>query len=269
MRRMSGGRPFRVVLAEDDPDMRFLVRTALQESDRFDVVAEATNGAEAVELARQWQPDLLLLDLAMPVVSGVEAITPIRDASPRTRVVILSHFSSQRLAPLLLARGAVGYLEKGRSLRRLPDELLALGSVLELADVALLERGVDLPAELVSPAAARRFVEDTLEEWDCGEQLDTVKLLVSEVVANAVVHAGSEVTVAVQLLPGAIRVAVRDTDSARPVPRDAAPEDESGRGLALVEALSTSWGVEQTPSGKSVWFEVPRFDPSGSADHGR
>src|SRR5262249_3231552 len=103
-------------------------------------------------------------------------------------------------------------------------------------------------------------VEELLREWNVGEALDSVRLLVSEVVANAVVHAGSDVRVAVQLRPDAVRVAVTDNDPTAPEPREAAPTDESGRGLNLVEVLSSAWGVDRVPGGKHVWFEVPRFD---------
>jgi DNA-binding NarL/FixJ family response regulator len=253
-------RRFRVVLADDNADLRFLVRAALEDSTRFEVLAEARDGGEAIALAEQFQPDVLLLDLAMPVASGLEAIGPIRDVAPHTRIVVLSNFSRDRLGPTLIERGAVGYLEKRRSMRNLPDELLALAGLLEVADDALLERGVHLPADLVSPAAARRFVEETLAQWDCSEALETVKLLVSEVVANAVVHASSEVRVEIRLLPEAIRVVIGDTDPTTPTRRDPSLLDESGRGLALVEAMSTAWGVDSTGRGKDVWFEVPRFD---------
>jgi len=262
---MTAGRRYRVVLADDDPEVRFLARASLEDSGRFEVVGEASDGGQAIELAARLQPDVLVLDLAMPVRSGLEAIGPIRDASPATQIVVLSNFSRDRMAPVLLERGAVGYLEKHRALGDLAAEVLAIASVLEIAAEAV-QRAIDLPAELASPGAARRFVADTLAAWDCSEALDTVALLVSEVVANAVVHAGSDVQVAVQLLPQTVRVTVRDRDPSPPVPRVAGAFDESGRGLALVEALAQRWGVDPVDGGgKDVWFETARFDRAGGA----
>jgi DNA-binding NarL/FixJ family response regulator len=263
---MTESRRYRVVLADDDPDVRFLARASLDDSGRFEVVGEAADGDQAVELAARLTPDVLLLDLAMPMRSGLEAIGPIRDASPATQIVILTNFSRDRLAPMLLERGALGYLEKHRALTSLAAEVLAIASVLEIATEAV-QRAIDLPAELASPGAARRFVAETLAAWECSGALDTVALLVSEVVANAVVHAASDVQVAVQLLPESVRVTVRDRDPSPPVPRAAAAHEESGRGLALVEALSLRWGVDAVEGGgKDVWFETPRFDRAGSAD---
>jgi anti-sigma regulatory factor (Ser/Thr protein kinase) len=87
-------------------------------------------------------------------------------------------------------------------------------------------------------------------------------LLVSEVVTNAIIHAHSEVEVAVRLQPHSVRIDVLDNAGAMPAPRDADDDATSGRGLALVEAVASAWGVEPTDTGKSVWFEVPRFDVS-------
>jgi CheY-like chemotaxis protein len=248
------------VLAEDDEDQRFLVREALEEHHQFEVVAEAANGAEAVDLVTRLRPDVLLLDVDMPVMTGLEAIRPIREQAPATMVVVLSALPRARMAPLMLAEGAVGYLEKGGSLRELPGQLLALGGLLQVADDVLAERDLELPEDLGGPRLARRFVEQTLRQWRCGDALETVKLLVSEVVANAVVHARSEVRIAVQLRPQVVRVAVRDTDPSPPEQRAAAETDLGGRGLALVDALSSAWGIEPATGGKDVWFEVPRFD---------
>lgn len=111
-----------------------------------------------------------------------------------------------------------------------------------------------------SGATARRFVEETLRRWDCEEALDAVKLLVSELVTNSVVHAGSDAEVAVVLKPHALRIEVSDQGGGVPALRRAEAEETSGRGLALVETLSSSWGIEAEEAGKTVWFEVPRLD---------
>lgn len=114
------------VLADDVADLRQLYRLVLEGSGRFTVVAEAGDGETAVELARQYQPQLVLLDVSMPVLDGLEALPRILSASPASRVVMLTGFSADRLATAALQRGAVGYLEKGLTPSQLISELLTI-----------------------------------------------------------------------------------------------------------------------------------------------
>ena len=126
---MTNGVPFRTVLADDVFDLRFMVKLALERSGRFQVVAEAENGDEAVAMAAQHQPDLVLLDVSMPVKDGLEALPDIRSVSPNAKVVMLSGFEASRLASTALQSGASAYLEKGIPPGELVDELLkVLGS---------------------------------------------------------------------------------------------------------------------------------------------
>ena len=116
--------PFRTVLADDVFDLRFMVKLALERSGRFQVVAEAENGDQAVDLARKHQPDLVLLDVSMPVKDGLEALPDIRTVSPNAKVVMLSGFEASRLAATAIASGAAAYLEKGIPPGELVSELL-------------------------------------------------------------------------------------------------------------------------------------------------
>jgi DNA-binding NarL/FixJ family response regulator len=251
---------FRVLIADDDSDHRLLQRVTLGRSGRFDVVAEAIDGEEAVKLAIEHRPDLVLLDLSMPRVDGLEALPQLREALPDTKVIITSAFARDQFAPAVLRAGAVGYLEKGMPQSRVVDEILALAGLLEVVEQAVAAAKAQLAPELQSAGVARKFVDETLRRWDCGEQLDVINLLVSEVVTNAIVHAGTDVEVSVELKPDAVRIEVSDETLSMPAPRDASDEETSGRGLALVEALASAWGVETRPEGKVVWFEVPRLD---------
>jgi DNA-binding NarL/FixJ family response regulator len=256
---------FRVLIADDDSDHRLLQRVALGRDGRFAVVAEATNGEEAVKLAAEHRPDLVLLDLSMPRVDGLEALPQLRERVPDARVIVMSSFARDQFAPAVLRAGAVGYLEKGMPQRRLVDEILTLAGVLEVVEQALEAAAAKLAPELQSAGRARKFVDETLTRWDCADQLEVVTLLVSEVVTNAIVHAGTEVEVSVELKADAIRIEVTDKESGLPTPRDASDEETSGRGLALVDALASRWGVESRPVGKVVWFEVPRLDEAASS----
>ena len=105
--------------------------------------------------------------------------------------------------------------------------------------------------------SARRFVRTSLTDID-PSMLDAVELLTSELVTNAVIHAGSEPRLVLVLLPDRIRVEVHDADPTLPAQREPDAARPDGRGLLLLEQLATSWGVEAADEGKVVWFEVPR-----------
>lgn len=259
-------RRFSVIVVDDVADVRDVVRRVLEESGAFEVVAEAGDGAQAVGLVAHHQPDLVLLDISMPV-GGLEVLPRIRATAPRTKVIVLSSYPVEAMAPAALAGGAVGYLEKGLPPARLVAEILTIAGLLELVEASIAEARTSLAADPRSAGSARRFVREVLDRWDCTELLDLVTLLVSELVTNAVVHAGTDVDVAVRLVPDAVRVEVTDRDLSLPVPRQAAPGDSSGRGLALIEALASRWGVDQRDDagGKTLWFEVPRPDLAATA----
>jgi len=174
--------------------------------------------------------------------------------------------------------GALGYISKETAPSRLPDDLVALAGLVDAVEAVLHEASTRLEGDLRSPGAARRFVSQQLSDWDDGSLLEVVTLLVSELVANAVVHAGSHVDVLVQLTDEIARVEVSDASDTLPgaghADVDASGEptvgadadlgldpdaDTSGRGLAIVEALAERWGARRRPAGgKTVWFEVRR-----------
>jgi anti-sigma regulatory factor (Ser/Thr protein kinase) len=121
-----------------------------------------------------------------------------------------------------------------------------------------------------SVSAAREFVRDALK-GQSGEVLEAAELMVSELATNCVLHARTDFELAVQSR-GEIRVEVRDTGPGQPVPQSPKPQEPSGRGLRIVEAMSSTWGVVPSRDGKTVWFtlaEQPRLDgeavPAGHA----
>ena len=109
----AGAAPCRIVIADDTPDIRMLLRWSIEPDARFEIVGEAANGAEALSLISSIQVDAILLDLAMPVMDGLQAIPQIKVASPSTRIVVLSGFDAESMAGEALKRGADAYLEKG------------------------------------------------------------------------------------------------------------------------------------------------------------
>ena len=112
---------FRVVLVDDMVELRQLIKLTLERSGRFEVVGQAGNGREGVDVAAETQPDLVLLDVSMPVMDGLEALPIICRTVPSTTVVMLSGFSEARLGAEAAAGGATAYLEKGLA----PDALVA------------------------------------------------------------------------------------------------------------------------------------------------
>ena len=114
----------RVLLVDDVGELRALVRLTLERSGHFDVVAEASNGEDAVEAASAHQPDVVLLDVSMPLMDGLEALPRIRERAPDARVVMLSGFAEDRLGDEARRLGAAAYLEKGVPPRELVARLL-------------------------------------------------------------------------------------------------------------------------------------------------
>ena len=119
-----------------------------------------------------------------------------------------------------------------------------------------------LPLESTSPAAARRFVERSGCQAHGGAVLDDALLVISELVTNAVRHGGPPIVLAVDCDGAALHVRVRDGGPTLPTPRTAGADAESGRGMSLIDLLSSTWGVDPVPDeqgpGKEVWFELRR-----------
>lgn len=119
-----------------------------------------------------------------------------------------------------------------------------------------MRRSEAFPPEPSSAGGARRLVTRALEEWNADELVDTCSLLVSELVTNSLLHAASDVLVHVDLDDQLVRVGVADRSTTVPVRRQYGAQAATGRGLELVEALATRWGIDTGPEGKTAWFEV-------------
>ncbi|GAA1944853.1 SpoIIE family protein phosphatase [Streptomyces durmitorensis] len=119
-----------------------------------------------------------------------------------------------------------------------------------------------------SVATARSFVRDTLQGWGFTDIVDDAVVLTSELVTNAVVHAGTAADVLCLRTEDAVRIEVSDHYPEREIPLQQSavnmgnPDREGGRGLQLCAALATRWGVEYTPTQKQVWFQLDLPDRS-------
>jgi GAF domain-containing protein/anti-sigma regulatory factor (Ser/Thr protein kinase) len=170
--------------------------------------------------------------------------------------------------------------EAGADLEQLADHLIAdvLRPQQRRDDAVLLlaryERaiGEDAPRtgslqiqqrDLHGVKAARSFVDDRLNAWGLAEMSDALQLIASEIVTNALIHAGSDVDVRLRAFADHVRLEVRDSDSNPPVPSPLALSEEEnakaehGRGLLIVQALSGSWNSSPNGRGKTVSVEVP------------
>lgn len=118
---MNQAGPIRVVIVDDHQLVRSGVRVLLASDPELDVVAEATNGEEGVAAAVAADADVVLMDLSMPVMDGIEATRRIVEADPDVAVVVLTTFADDRHVMAAIDAGAVGYLLKDSG----PDQLLA------------------------------------------------------------------------------------------------------------------------------------------------
>jgi DNA-binding NarL/FixJ family response regulator len=122
---VTGERPARVLIVDDVEDFRTLVRVLLEPDPLLEVVAEAEDGQQAVRLASDHQPDVILLDLSMPIMDGLEALPLLREHCPESKILIVSGFE---MSPSVHAQalGADGYFQKGNPLSALVSKISGL-----------------------------------------------------------------------------------------------------------------------------------------------
>lgn len=247
----------RLVVIDDNPNYLLLVRYALAGTE-VELVGEAPTAEEGIEVVRRLQPDVVLVDIVMEPISGLLAVQPLREAAPDAVVVAVSSYAEHELWGRSAQVASVLYLSKAVPPSRLAGEVERMAAARPSGRETIDERRARFPPHLRSAGEARRFVADVLTRWDLGALVDSASLLVSELVTNAVIHAHSEVELVVRLGPDLVRVEVLDAAVDGVHRRAASADAQSGRGMALIEALASSWGIDRLMSGKSVWFEVPR-----------
>ena len=165
--------PIRILIAEDHLFARVGVGTIVNAQPDMTVVAEATNGQQAVELYRVYQPDVALLDVRMPVLSGIEAALAIRRDFPRARLIALSTFSGEEDIRRALQAGAQSYLTKDV----LHDELLKA--------IRAVHAGQRYLPEPVAAALAAQLPRAELS----ARELDVLRLIVQGLSNKQIAHA--------------------------------------------------------------------------------
>lgn len=131
------GQKVRVVLAEDDEPTRFWLKLTLQQSQSFEVVGQAGDGRSAVELTKENKPDLVLMDIGMPIMDGVEAARLVKESLPETKVIMFTSHDTDDSVFAALSAGADGYCLKTLTAEQL---LKAVSSVMDGA--AWLDPGI-------------------------------------------------------------------------------------------------------------------------------
>jgi len=135
--------PIRVVLADDHTLVRSGIRALLERFDDVEMVGEAANGREALELVEKHRPNIVLMDIAMPELNGIDAARRIHQRYPNTRVLLISMYDNEEYVAEALAVGAAGYVLKDASAAEL--------------DIAV--HAVARGESYLSPAVAKRIVE--------------------------------------------------------------------------------------------------------------
>jgi DNA-binding NarL/FixJ family response regulator len=111
----------KVLIVDDVADLRRLFRLLLETDGRFEVIGEAGDGEEAIQLAGDLRPDVIVLDVAMPRLDGIHAIPMLHKASPGVRILVLSGFETKRVAAQAINACATAFLSKGTG----PDEIVS------------------------------------------------------------------------------------------------------------------------------------------------
>jgi len=220
--RLSDSR-VRVLIVDDHVIVRKGIRALLSEADGFEVVGEASDGQEAVARAEECNPDVILMDLLMPVMGGIEATRQITSRQPKARILVLTSFAADNKVFPAIKAGAAGYLLKDSS----PDELVRAIRQVHRGEPSLhptiarkllqeIARPIDLqPAPEALTAREMevlRSIAQGLSNQEIADQLmvsePTVRAHVSRVLGK--LHLASRTQAALY----AVREGLTDTDSA-------------------------------------------------------
>ncbi|NLE24220.1 MAG: response regulator [Clostridiaceae bacterium] len=100
------------VITDDAIFMRTLLRKIIEQSEEYEVVGEASNGHEAIDAAKKYQPDILTLDITMPEMDGIQAVKGILNVSPKTRIIMVSAMGQQSMVIEAIKQGAKDFVVK-------------------------------------------------------------------------------------------------------------------------------------------------------------
>jgi two-component system, NarL family, response regulator NreC len=165
-------RRLRILVADDHEVMRTGVRALIEQEPGWQVCGTATNGQEAVEAARKLKPDVVVLDMTMPELDGLEALREIKRALPNTEVVIFSAYHSEEVIEQLFDAGAKSYIQKSDGSRHL---VAAIKSLAEHKPFFTSEISQILFAKFLSGSAGKK--QNGREHAVSSRERDVVRLL--------------------------------------------------------------------------------------------
>jgi two-component system response regulator DevR len=157
-------RPLRLLVVDDHEVVRQGLVSLLERREHFQVVAEAGTAAEAVEMARKFEPDLVVMDVRLPDGSGIEACREIRAEFPGTRVVILTSYPDEEAVLSAIIAGASGYLLKQIRGRDLISALESVGRGESLLDPAVTEKVLDRVRRIATGTYTDEMAQLTQQE---------------------------------------------------------------------------------------------------------
>jgi DNA-binding NarL/FixJ family response regulator len=160
----SPTRPLRLVVVDDHEVVRQGLVSLLDRREGLQVVAEAGSVAEALEMTRKFQPDIVVMDVRLPDGSGIEACREIRSELPTTRVVILTSYPDEEAVLSAIIAGASGYLLKQIRARDLVSALEAVGRGESLLDPAVTEKVLDRVRRIATGAYTDELAQLTQQE---------------------------------------------------------------------------------------------------------
>ena len=147
-----------VVVVDDAPEVRMLVKTRLRLSGSFEVVGEGGTGLDAIELARSLKPDVIVLDVSMPEMDGLQALPRALEVSPGSCIVLYSGFDEQGLVAHARELGAAGFIEKSSQIDGLAEQILAIMASHADGTFAATEREVPATVTHLAPAEGEESV---------------------------------------------------------------------------------------------------------------
>ena len=175
----------RVLVADDHPVVQHGLCTMLELEDDIDVIGRAADGGEAVSQALSLQPDVILLDVQMPVMDGIEALRRIRAQDPEARVIVLTTYRNEDYIFPSLQAGARGYLLKDATREELAGAIRQVAAGESLLDPALVHAAADHPALTARERDVLRLMADGKNNSEIAAQLlvseNTVKTHVSNI----------------------------------------------------------------------------------------
>jgi two-component system, NarL family, response regulator LiaR len=162
--KVNETRKIRIVLADDHPLMRQAIRMWLEKQQDLEVLAEACDGKEAVDVTTKLHPDIVIMDISMPKINGLEATRQIMSSCPDTNILVLTvHTDSEHIQGMIKA-GASGYLTKDASGEDVVHAVRAVASGENLISSKILQDTAKDSLNNISPAALNKLNELTLRE---------------------------------------------------------------------------------------------------------